>query len=90
MLVNGLLSGLTGVNYDDGGAWLNTAPQIQVPKATGYSIYYYLNDAWDTVNNKAVAGWADNMGNLASGTIAAAQGFWTKGVTAAFTLKFNK
>ena len=35
MHINGLVSGLTAVVYDDGGAWLITAPQIQVPKASG-------------------------------------------------------
>ena len=89
MHVNGLVSGLTGVNYDDGGAWKATAPQIQVPNsAGGYTLYYYLNDAWD--GSKGVPGWANNMGDLASGTIPAAQGFWTKGVSAPFTLRFTK
>ena len=84
-------SDITGVDYDAQDVWLTTAPQIQVPNAFGgYTIYYYLNDAWDTVNQKAVAGWADSYGNLASGTIAAAQGFWTKGVSAPFTLRFTK
>lgn len=91
MHVNGLVSGLAGVDYDDGGTWLTTAPQIQVPNtAGGYTLYYYLNNAWDTVNNKEVAGWADDVGNLVSGVIPAAQGFWTKGVSASFTLRFTK
>jgi len=82
---------IVGVDYDEGGTWLTTAPQIQVPDAFGgYTLYYYLNDAWDEANQKTVAGWSDTMGNLASGTIPAAQGFWTKGVSAPFTLKFTK
>ena len=82
---------ISGVDYDEGGTWLTTAPQIQVPNAFGgYSLYYYLNDAWDEVNQKTVPGWADSYGNLASGTIPAAQGFWTKGVSASFTLRFTK
>ena len=82
-------SDISGVDYDDGGTWKNTAPQIQVPNsAGGYTLYYYLNDAWD--GSKGVPGWANSMGDLASGTIPAAQGFWTKGVSAPFTLRFAK
>ena len=89
---NGMTStDIMGVDYDEQDVWLTTAPQMQVPNAFGgYTLYYYLNDAWDVANQVTVAGWADSNGNLASGTIPAAQGFWTKGVSGAFTLKFTK
>ena len=83
---------VTGVNYDSEGAWLNTAPQIQVPSAAGYTTYRYLNDGWYDNNGEDAykPGWCDFNGNIVDDAIPAAQGFWTKGVQGAFTLTFKK
>ena len=83
---------ITGVDYDADDVWLTTAPQIQVPSAGGYTIYYYLNDGYDLVKNDGTVapGWCDVGGNLVSEIIPAAQGFWTKGVQGAFTMTFTK
>ena len=83
---------IVGVDFDDAYAFQQTAPQIQVPIEGGYNIYYYLNDGYDLVKDDGTtgAGWCDADGNLTTDTIAAGQGFWTKGVTGAFTLKFTK
>ena len=84
---------ITGVDFDGDLVFQTTAPQIQVPAATGgYKTYYYLNDGYDLVKDDGTtaAGWCDGEGNLVSDTIPAGQGFWTKGVTGAFTLKFTK
>ena len=84
-------SDIVGSTYDEGGTWKNTAPQIQIPNGVGYDLYYYLTDAWDEVKQITVPGWADTVGNLATGaTITTAQGFWTKGVGSPFTLTFVK
>lgn len=85
--------GIVGVNYDSDNTWLDTAPQIQVPSANGYVTYRYLNDGWyndGTEVGVCKAGWCDVNGSLVSDTIAVAQGFWTKGVTGEFSLKFTK
>lgn len=83
---------IVGVDYDDDEAFRNTASQIQVPVTGGYTIYYYLNDGYDLEKDDGTTapGWCDGAGNLVSTAIPAGQGFWTKGVTGAFTLKFTK
>ncbi len=83
---------IVGVDYDDDEAFRNTASQIQIPITGGYRTYYYLNDGYDLVKDDGTTapGWCDGAGNLADATIPAGQGFWTKGVTGAFTLKFTK
>ena len=93
MKINDLVTGLTGVDYDDANIWQTTAAQIQVPSANGYTTYRYLNDGYYEDENGAEAyapGWCDGFGNLVSEVIPAAQGFWTKGVQGAFTLTFTK
>ena len=52
----------------------------------------YGNDGYDLVKDDGTTapGWCDMGGNLATGAIPAAQGFWTKGVTGAFTLTFTR
>jgi hypothetical protein len=84
---------LVGVDFDYDDLFLKTASQIQVPNGVSYTTYYYLNDAWYADGTPAGAtkpGWADKGGNLVDATILAMQGFWTKGVSGAFTLTFNK
>ena len=93
MKLNGLVTGVQGVDYDEDSLFVTTAAQIQIPSATGgYKTYYYLNDGYDTVKDDGTtaAGWCDSDGNLVSTTIPAGQGFWTKGVSGKFTLKFSK
>lgn len=84
---------LVGVDFDYGLLFKKTAAQIQVPNGTGYTTYYYLNDAYyrdEAGNGVMKPGWADLNGNLVESVIPAMQGFWTKGVSGAFTLTFNK
>ena len=66
-----------GVDYDDNYEFLQTAPNLQVWTPSGYDLYYYLNDAW-SVGDVYSAGWADNWGVLADGTITPGQGAWFK------------
>lgn len=84
---------IVGVAYDDNNAFKTTAPQLQVPNVTGgYNTYFYLTDGWYD-NNGADGykpGWCDAAGVLVDDAIPVAQGFWTKGVTGAFTLTFTK
>lgn len=83
---------IIGVDFGDGVVFQDTAAQIQVPAAVGYSKYFYLNDAWfdnGTEEGDVKPGWADADGNLVEDSIPAMQGFWTKGTPGAFTLKFT-
>ena len=85
---------IVGVAYDDSFAFMTTAPQIQIPNAMtgGYDTYYYLTDGWydDNGADGYKPGWCDAAGVLVDSVIPVAQGFWTKGVTGAFTLTFTK
>ena len=67
-----------------------------------YKVYYYTANALtsfdeDTGDYTTQAGWCDINGNLATpklspeydGTVAVNAGFWVKGNTGSFTLKFN-
>ena len=85
---------IVGVMYDDNNVFKTTAPQLQVPNPTtgGYDTYYYLTDGWydDNGSDGYKPGWCDDWGVLVDTTIPVAQGFWTKGVTGAFTLTFTK
>lgn len=84
---------IVGVVYDDNNVFKTTAPQLQIPNpAGGYFTYYYLTDGWYDNNGSDgyKAGWCDDWGVLVESTIPVAQGFWTKGVTGAFTLTFTK
>lgn len=85
---------IVGVDWDEDDVWMKTAPQIQVPSTSGgYTTYYYLNDGYvddGTEEGAEASGWCDMGGSIVSDTIPAGQGFWTKGVTGAFTIKFTK
>ena len=82
--------GIIGVDYDNDGAWLSTAPIMQIPNGMGgYTPLYYLNDGWLS-GDTYVAGWCDDNGTIVHTTIPAAQGFWVKATTGAFDLKFSK
>ena len=85
---------IIGAVYDEAGAWLATTPQIQVISADGgYKTYRYLVDGYDKEKNDGTTapGWCDDYGNLVTDdVIGSSVGFWTKGVTGEFTLKFSK
>ena len=85
---------IVGVAYDDSNVFKTTAPQLQVPNATtgGNDTYYYLTDGWydDNGSDGFKPGWCDSEGGLVDAVIPVAQGFWTKGVTGAFTLTFTR
>ena len=88
-----VVSGAAVVNIDDNGAFKLTAPQIQIPNGVGYTTRWYVADAWyDKGNDEWAqkAGWCDEDGLLVSDIIPVAQGFWTKGVSSAFSLTFSK
>jgi len=45
--INGLITGLVPVEWDEQEAFTKTAPQIQIPNAQGgYTVRYYLKDGW--------------------------------------------
>ncbi len=79
-----------GVNFDLGGAFMQTAPQLQVWTPSGYQMYFYLNDAYDLDLNDGTVyeGWADSFGNYVTGSLPVGYGFWfkpTSAVTATFS-----
>ena len=75
---NTVLSGFTGVNFDEALAFQLTAPQIQVQSTAGYNTYYYLNDAYIEATDSTKQGWADGAGNYVEPTVAVGAGFWVK------------
>ena len=85
---------IVGVDFDWDLAFQNTATQVQIPNASGsLTTYYYLNDgSYDdsTEEGGIKAGWCDGDGFIVDAIIPAMQGFWTKGTSGAFTLKFTK
>ena len=86
-------SDIVGVDWDEGNAFRDTASQIQVPVTGGYDVYYYLNDGWyddGSTDGAYKAGWCDGDGSIVDAVIPAAQGFWTKGTSGSFSLKFTK
>ena len=84
------ITGLQGSDVDwsedgDPDAFMLTAPQIQVQKASGaYDIYYYVTNAYveDGTNESGFAeGWADASGVYVTTQIPAGRGFWLKAST---------
>ena len=74
-----IFTGLKGVDWDNGGIWRTTAPQVQFYNGKAYDCYYYLNDAWykDAEGKDAYkTGWSDGFGNYVDLTAAPGQGFW--------------
>ena len=101
VVFTGLAGIIQGTEGDE--TFKTTAPQIQVPNAAGrYDVYYYLQDGWYTVtpgvdDYDQKPGWCDQNGIIAGdeaadldGNVPAGQGFWTKGVGSAFSMKFVK
>ena len=84
-------SEVVGVDYDDDNNFWTTATQIQIPKAIGYTTYYYLNDGWGEDENGEFykPGWCDSFGVLVDAEVPVMQGFWTKGVSGAAALTFK-
>ena len=83
MHVNGLVSGVDGVDYDEMDAFMSTAAQIQVPNAAGgYTVLYYLNDGWFDDNGKDgyKAGWCDGYGVISDLEVTPGVAFWFKSV----------
>ena len=64
------------------------ALQLQVWNGTGYTMYYYVNDAYIEASDEEVTGWADKGGDYTTATIAPGTGYWYKYPEAAssFTL----
>ena len=76
-----IFSGLPGVDYDYGGDFLATAPQIQVVATDGSgkpTAYFYLNDGYVEADGSTKPGWCDSFGNIVDLTIVAGSGFWLK------------
>ena len=72
-------------SYDYKDGWMDSAPQIQVPKAgsIGYNYYFYVSDARSSADESNVgAGWVDSDGYLTSDTIPLAYGIWINARTA--------
>ena len=87
-----ITTGLTPGEYDGGD--MTGAPQLQIPNENAlanYTKYFYLEDAWDTVNKKEVEGWANDAGDLVTSDdkMPLARGAWYKGATGG-TLTFVK
>ena len=74
-----IFTGLKGVDWDNGGIWRTTAPQVQFYNGKAYDCYYYLNDAWykDAEGKDAYKpGWSDAAGSYVDLTATPGQGFW--------------
>ena len=88
MDINNLVTGLSGVDYDEEGVFTATAPQIQVPNAKGgYDLYYYLNNGYyiDEKDQECEKpGWCDAGGTIAGNVAAGAlvSGVLTPGISA--------
>ena len=72
--------GMTGPYFDDDGAFVATAPQVQLAFANseGTTSYYYLADGNETMDGP---GWTDNGGNPANPDVSVALGFWYRNTT---------
>lgn len=64
------------------------ALQLQVWNGTSYTMYYYVNDAYNEAEDEEVTGWANGAGDYTDATIAPGTGYWYKYPLAAssFTL----
>ena len=76
--VNDILTGFTGVDYDENFDFWKTAPQISVLNAVGgYDTYYYLNDGY-VDDETFVEGWCDSAGTIVDLNITPGTAFWVK------------
>ena len=67
-------------DYEERDGWKDSAPQLQVPKASGgYDYYFYVTDARLDDENGTL-GWCDMGGDYVTvGEIAAGLGLWIRG-----------
>ena len=75
---NTVLSGFTGMNFDEALAFQLTAPQILVQSTAGYNTYYYLNDAYIEATETTKPGWADGAGNYVDLELTPGTAVWVK------------
>ena len=81
--VQNVITGLTGVNYDEEGAFEKTAPQIQIPSGGAYDTYYFLNDGWydnGTEEGALKPGWCDMFGSIVDAEFTPGIAIWLKSV----------
>ena len=88
--INEVITGLQGVDVDiEDFTHEKTAPQIQIPTAAGYDIYYYVNDGYyDTgaVDGDGEPiydqkpGWVDGYGMITEDEITPGVAVWLKSV----------
>ena len=86
--MNDIICGFKGVNYDKQGDFKKTASQIQIPNADDqYTVYYYLNDGYDALNDDYKAGWCDSAGNYINNVeVTPGAAFWVKDVAGSGSL----
>ena len=77
-------SGIVGVDFDEDFEFVETAPHILVPKADGYSDFFYINYEGETFWFDNDAGGPDEGAVIPVGT-----GFWFKAATNV-TITFTK
>ena len=82
--INKIISGVTGVDFDEQFVFRSTAPHIQVPNSKGtYDLYYYLSDGWydnGTEEGATKPGWCDQNGTIAGEVGSDADGALIPGV----------
>jgi hypothetical protein len=78
--LNGLVSGVEGVYYDDDNIFWTTAAQVQIPSVNGYDTYYYLADGWYDDNGKDgyKQGWCNGDGVLVDAELTPAVAHWLR------------
>ena len=77
-------TGIVGVDFDEGFEFTETAPHMMVPKADGYSDFFYINFEGDSFWFDFDAGGPDE-----GATVPVGSGFWFKAATDV-TLTFTK
>ena len=65
---------------------LAIAPMVQIPGATGYTAYYYFNDAASGTDE--ITAWADMGGDAVNVALTPGQALWFKNPTAACNVTF--
>ena len=65
--------------------------QLQVWNGTGYTMYYYVNDAYIEATDDEVIGWADKGGDYVGATTTDVNyGFWVRSPSGVGTITFAK
>ena len=66
------------------------ALQLQVWNGVGYTMYYYLSDAYDEANDEEKEGWANGAGDYVEETVADVNyGFWARSLGGSGTITFE-